>query len=99
MTTTNNEEYDLLISELFAEAHGLRMKYEEFSQYTEAKIAEFVLERKPMAIRLEQLSRDLAVTNAQRDNARLRVKTLESARSYRIAKKLRRLVPNFFQGK
>jgi hypothetical protein len=36
---------------------------------------------------------------AQRDNARLRVKTLESARSYRIAKKLRRLVPNFFQGK
>jgi glycyl-tRNA synthetase beta subunit len=118
VTTTNNEEYDLLISELFAEAHGLRMKYEEFSQYTEAKIAEFVLE--PIAIQLEQLSRDLAVTNAQRaqihadlvaltaridnltaqrDNARLRVKTLESARSYRIAKKLRRLVPNFFQGK
>ena len=120
MTTTNNEEYDLLISELFAEAHGLRMKYEEFSQYTEAKIAEFVLERKPIAIQLEQLSRDWAVTNAQRaqihadlvaltaridkltaqrDNARLRVKALESARSYRIAKKLRRLVPDFFQGK
>ncbi len=120
MTTTSNEEYDLLISELFAEAHGLRMKYEEFSQYTEAKIAEFILERKPMAIQLEQLSRDLAVTNAQRaqihadlveltsridalttqrDNARARVKVLESARSYRIAKRLRRLVPSFLQGK
>ena len=58
MTTTSNEEYDLLISELFAEAHGLRMKYEEFSQYTEAKIAEFVLERTPMAMQVEQLSRD-----------------------------------------
>lgn len=96
------------------------MKYEEFSQFTEAKIAEFVLERKPMATQLEQLSRDLAVTNAQRaqihadlvaltaridkltsqrDGARRRVKTLESARSFRIAKKLRKLVPNFFQGK
>ena len=32
MTTTNSEDHDLLISELFAEAHGLRMKYEEFSQ-------------------------------------------------------------------
>ena len=77
-------------------------------------------ERKPIAIQLEQLSRDLAVTNAQRaqihadlvaltaridkltaqrNSARLRVKALESARSYRIAKKLRRLVPDFFQGK
>ena len=44
MTTTNSEDHDLLISELFAEAHGLRMKYEEFSQYTEAKIADFVHE-------------------------------------------------------
>lgn len=119
MTTTSNEEYELLISELFAEAHGLRMKYEEFSQYTEAKIAEFVLERKPMATQIEQLARDLAVTNAQRaqihadlveltaridkltaqrDNARKRIERLESARSYRIAKKLRGIIPKFFQG-
>ena len=127
MTTTSNGEYDLLISELFAEAHGLRMKYEEFSQYTEAKVAEFVFERRltgiqieKMSMQLEQLSHDLAVTNAQRaqihadlvelasridaltaqrDNARARVKVLESARSYRIAKQLRRLVPSFLQGK
>ena len=120
MTTTNSEDQDLLISELFAEAHGLRMKYEEFSQYTEAKIAEFVLERKPMAMQLEQLSRDLAITNAQRaqihadlvkltsqidtlkaqrDNARARVRTLESARSHLLAKRLRRLVPSFLLGK
>ncbi len=120
MTTTSNEEYDLLISELFAEAHGLRMKYEEFSQYTESKIAEFVLERKPMAMQVEQLSRDLAVTNAQRaqihadlveltaridkltaqrDASRARVKALESSRSYRIARRLRRLIPSFLQGK
>ena len=116
---TSSQEYDLIISELFAEAHGLRMKYEEFSQYTEAKIAEFVLERAPMAIQLSQLSHDLAVTNAQRaqihadlceltsridkltaqrDNARQRVKVLESSRSYRIAKRLRRMVPSFLKG-
>lgn len=96
------------------------MKYEEFSQYTEAKIAEFVLERKPITTQLEQLSRDLAVTNAQRaqihadlveltaridkltaqrDTSRARVKALESARSYRFAKKVRKLVPKFLQGK
>jgi len=112
VTTTSNEEYDLLISELFAEAHGLRMKYEEFSQYTEAKIAEFVLERKPMAMQVEQLSRDLAVhadlveltaridkLTAQRDASRARVKALESTRSYRLARKARRLIPKFLQGK
>ena len=83
MTTTSNEEYDLLISELFAEAHGLRMKYEEFSQYTEAKIAEFVLERKPMAMQVEQLSRDLAVTNAQR--AQIHADLVElTARIYKL---------------
>lgn len=119
VSTLNQEEYDLLVAELFAEAHGLRMKYEAFSQYTEAKIAEYELERKPMATKLEQLTRDLAVVNAQRaqihadlveltskidkltaqrDNARSRVKALESARSYKIARRLRRVLPGFLRG-
>lgn len=119
VSTLNQEEYDLLVAELFAEAHGLRMKYEAFSQYTEAIIAEYELERKPMATKLEQLTRDLAVVNAQRaqihadlveltskidkltaqrDNARSRVKALESARSYKIARRLRRVLPGFLRG-
>jgi len=119
VSTLNQEEYDLLVAELFAEAHGLRMKYEAFSQYTEAKIAEYELERKPMATKLEQLTRDLAVVNAQRaqihadlveltskidkltaqrDNARSRVKALESARSYKVARRLRRVLPGFLRG-
>lgn len=119
VSTLNQEEYDLLVSELFAEAHGLRMKYEAFSQYTEAKIAEYELERKPLATKLEQLTRDLAVVSAQRaqihadlveltskidkltaqrDNARSRVKALESARSYKIARRLRRVLPGFLRG-
>jgi len=36
---------------------------------------------------------------AQRDNARARVRTLESARSHLLAKRLRRLVPSFLLGK
>ena len=119
VSTLNQEEYDLLVAELFAEAHGLRMKYEAFSQYTEAIIAEYELERKPMATKLEQLTRDLAVVNAQRaqihadlveltskidkltaqrDNARSRVKALESARSYKVARRLRRVLPGFLRG-
>jgi len=119
VSTLNQEEYDLLVAELFAEAHGLRMKYEAFSQYTEAKIAEYELERKPTATKLEQLTRDLAVVNAQRaqihadlveltskidkltaqrDNARSRVKALESARSYKVARRLRRVLSGFLRG-
>jgi len=126
VSTLNQEECDLLVAELFAEAHGLRMKYEAFSQYTEAIIAEHELERKQMATKLEQmatkleqLTRDLAVVNAQRaqihadlveltskidkltaqrDNARSRVKALESARSYKVARRLRRVLPGFLRG-
>ena len=58
MTTTNSEDHDLLISELFAEAHGLRMKYEEFSQYTEAKIADFVDAKQTLEILLAQRTAD-----------------------------------------
>ncbi len=58
MTTTNSEDHDLLISELFAETHGLRMKYEEFSQYTEAKIAEFVDAKQTLENLLAQRTAD-----------------------------------------
>ena len=76
MTTTNSEDHDLLISELFAEAHGLRMKYEEFSQYTEAKIDDFVhakqalenllAQRTSLESLLAQRTQELAISNEQR---------------------------------
>lgn len=42
------DERDQLIADLLEEAHGLRMKLEDFSQYTESKVAEFVLARKQL---------------------------------------------------
>jgi hypothetical protein len=47
MTETLNEQ-EQLIADLLEEAHGLRMKYEEFSLYTESKVAEFVIARKAL---------------------------------------------------
>lgn len=44
--TETADERDQLIADLLEEAHGLRMKLEDFSQYTESKVAEFVLARK-----------------------------------------------------
>jgi len=61
-----NEEYDTLLTELLADTNNMRDKYDEFSQFMETKIAEFVLERKLLAPSLGQLARDLTVTNAQR---------------------------------
>ena len=66
MTTTNSEDHDLLISELFAEAHGLRMKYEEFSQYTEAKIDDFVHAKQALENLIAQRTQELAISNEQR---------------------------------
>ena len=40
-TAEITDEREQLIADLLEEAHGLRMKYEEFSYYTETKVAEF----------------------------------------------------------
>ena len=46
------DDRDELIKELLAEAHGLRMKNEQISLYTESKIAELVkLQRELLTIR------------------------------------------------
>ena len=42
------DDRDQLIADLLEEAHGLRMKLEDFSLYTESKVAEFVLARKSL---------------------------------------------------
>ncbi|MGA1454330.1 MAG: hypothetical protein ACO33H_04520, partial [Ilumatobacteraceae bacterium] len=46
--TETTDERDQLIADLLEEAHGLRMKLEDFSQFTEAKVAEFVIARKSL---------------------------------------------------
>lgn len=43
-----NEDREQLIADLLEEAHGLRMKLEDFSQFTESKVAEFVIARKSL---------------------------------------------------
>nr|MBU6203000.1 hypothetical protein [Acidobacteriota bacterium] len=43
--TESLDEREQLIADLLEEAHGLRMKLEDFSLYTESKVAEFVLAR------------------------------------------------------
>ena len=50
--STGEDDRDDLIKELLAEAHGLRMKNEQISLYTESKIAELVkLQRELITIR------------------------------------------------
>ena len=64
--TIANQDYETLLTEVINEVNAMRNKYDAFSQFTESKIAQYVLERKPMANQIKQLTRDLAVTNAQR---------------------------------
>ena len=64
--TIANQDYETLLTEVINEVNAMRNKYDAFSQFTESKIAQYVLERKPMANQIEQMTRDLAVTNAQR---------------------------------
>lgn len=64
--TLAQQDYEILLTEVINEVNAVRNKYDAFSQFTEAKIADYVLERRQLAQRIEQISRDLAVTNAQR---------------------------------
>ena len=64
--TLTNQDYESLLTEVINEVNAVRNKYDAFSQFTEAKVAQYVLERKPLSDRIEQLTHDLAVTNAQR---------------------------------
>lgn len=54
-TVETTADLEQLVADLLEEAHALRMKYEEFSRYTEAKVAEFVTARREL--------------HAERDNA------------------------------
>ena len=49
-SSDNRDDRDELIKDLFAEAHGLRMKNEQISLYTESKIAELVKARKELLL-------------------------------------------------
>ncbi|GBL21488.1 hypothetical protein EMGBS4_15480 [Acidimicrobiaceae bacterium] len=64
--TLANQDYETLLTEVINEVNAIRNKYDAFSQFTEAKIAEYVNQRRQLNERIEQQLRDLAVTNAQR---------------------------------
>ena len=74
-TAEITDEREQLIADLLEEAHGLRMKYEEFSYYTETKVAEFVLARKEFVLAREELTaeRDDAVRRMELSQQDLRV--------------------------
>jgi chromosome segregation ATPase len=54
-TVETAADLEQLVADLLEEAYALRMKYEEFSRYTEAKVAEFVSARREL-----QTERDYA---------------------------------------
>gem|GEM_PF-494513 len=63
------------MDELLLESHGLRMKYEDFSRFTEGQVAEFVLTKK-------RLNRELAELGEREKWLSERVVQLESARAH-----------------
>jgi len=61
-TTDVTDEREQLIADLLEEAHALRMKYEEFSYYTETKVAEFVLARKELTAERDEAVRRMTLS-------------------------------------
>jgi len=72
------DERDQLIADLLEEAHGLRMKHEEFSQFTEAKVAEFVLARKELTKERDDAVHHLALAQQDLQVLRLRQDQLQA---------------------
>jgi chromosome segregation ATPase len=67
VTTPRDAETAQLVEDLFAEAHGLRMRYEDFSLYTERRIAELVGDRKAAERDRDRIQADLRLLHEQRD--------------------------------
>jgi len=68
VTTPRDAETAQLVEDLFAEAHGLRIRYEDFSLYTERRIAELVGDRKAAVRDLQnRFEADLRLLHEQRD--------------------------------
>ena len=64
--TSPLDDRDALIAELYDEAHGLRMKLEEFSRYTEDAMAKMAAERREHADRYSTMERDIEVRDTER---------------------------------
>jgi predicted nucleic acid-binding Zn-ribbon protein len=64
--TSPHDDRDALIAELYEEAHGLRMKLEEFSRYTEDAMAKMAAERREHAERYSTMERDMSVRETER---------------------------------
>lgn len=60
MTDLTSQD-EQLIADLLTEAHALRMKYEEFSKYTESKVAEFVEARRTLTAERDQMAHRLGL--------------------------------------
>ena len=73
-TTVRDEQ---LIADLLHESHGLRMRYEDFSRYTESQVAEFVLTKKRLNRELVEVSERARVLAAQSEQLQASVTSLE----------------------
>ena len=72
---TKSSSTQQLVDDLLAESHGLRMKYEDFSRYTEAQVAEFVLTKR-------RLNRELAELGERAKFFAQKVDQLEDAKTH-----------------
>lgn len=59
-----NDDRDELITDLLAESHGLRMKNERISQYTESKISELVKVKRELLMSRQGLETIVEQRNA-----------------------------------
>jgi predicted RNase H-like nuclease (RuvC/YqgF family) len=88
--TSLPDDRDALIAELYEEAHGLRMKFEEFSRYTEDAMARMATERRASAERHSTMERDMEVRDAERHQLQAELKACRDEIA-RLAAELERL--------
>ncbi|MGA1332722.1 MAG: hypothetical protein ACO31D_06165, partial [Ilumatobacteraceae bacterium] len=72
-----NTELQELVDELLEESHGLRMKYEDFSRYTEGQVAEFVSTKR-------RLNQQVAELGQREGWLAEKVSQLEAARDHLV---------------
>jgi chromosome segregation ATPase len=75
--STEKRMESTLVDELLEESHGLRMKYEDFSRYTEGQVAEFVSTKR-------RLNQQVAELGQREGWLAEKVSQLEAARDHLV---------------
>lgn len=84
---SNTSRDEQLVDQLLIESHGLRMKYEDFSRYTEGQVEEFVLTKRRLNHELSTIGEQTKWLSQRATQLEAAVEHLEQQRDHLLGER------------